>query len=83
MIGLPNDWRIYALLIGTAAALLYYARGQVGAVAQSVNPLNHDNVISQAANGVGAVLTGTAPGDFSLGAWLWEKTHSDVVFNGG
>lgn len=82
MIGLPNDWRVYAVLALAAAGILYYTRGQLGAVGSAVNPLNHDNVFAQAANGVGAVLTDTQ-GEFSLGAWLWEKTHSDVVFNGG
>lgn len=86
MIGLPNDWRAYAA-VGAVLLLAYLlARREVeaagAAVAAAINPLSRDNVFYGGANEIGAIATGTAPADFSLGAWLWERTHPSAIAAG-
>lgn len=83
MIALPNDWRAYIALTGALIALYMVTRGEVAkgvsAVAGAVNPFNRDNVFYGAAEQFGAIVTDTPIADFSLGAWIWEKTHAEQV----
>lgn len=60
---------------GAAADAL--GRG-VSAVGAAVNPLSDQNIIYRGVNAVGGVVSGQAD-DFSLGTWLYNMTHGDVL----
>ena len=62
------------ILVGIAAAGLFYARSAVADVGKAVNPLNQDNAIYQGSNGVVQKITGRSLDKYgrplTLGAWL-------------
>jgi len=43
------------------------------AAAQSINPVNKDNIFSSGVNSVGVILTDDE--NFTLGGWVYDKTH--------
>lgn len=73
-------------LAGVAGLVVYLGARKVGAVAQAVNPLNHDNVFAQAMNDWGATIY-TAPedpgvngdGSWSLGGWIFDVMNPDTA----
>lgn len=76
---LPNDWRVYAIVVGAGAAAIYFARRTLGQVASAVNPLNSNNVFSSAVNDVGAQIAGQPAGSWSLGSSLFEWWNPQAV----
>jgi hypothetical protein len=63
-----------ALIVGLAWLAIRLAKGvQTGAL----NPASANNLAYQGANSIGEALTGDK--DFSLGGWLYDKTHSDPM----
>lgn len=74
-----TDARVIAgVALGIGALAIYLTKsGVVRDVAQSVNPLNNNNVFYRGVNGVGEVVTGEK--DFSLGAWAWEVLNPAKV----
>ena len=57
-------------LAGRAAAATGEAAAKVGTAA---NPLSDQNILYRATNAIGSAFTFDP--DFSLGSWLYEKTH--------
>ena len=75
-----------AIIVGGAAVVayvLYRAEPKVGAAAAAVGnatkPLNNENVIATTVNKVGGALTGDTSGSWSLGSWIYDKTHADPL----
>lgn len=65
-------------LAGAAVAgvvLYQLAKRGAAAVGQAVNPTSRDNVAYSGVNAVGAAVSGDD--SFSLGAWLYNVTHSE------
>lgn len=64
------------VLLPRAAAAV---RDAVGGMIDSgaIDPTSSNNVAARTVDKVGSVLTGEA--EFSLGAWIWEKTHAEQV----
>lgn len=73
MMTLPQDWRVYAVVLAGALGLYLFAKREVLAgvttVAAGINPLDQDNVFYTGVNKVGEKITG---GEFSLGAAIFE-----------
>lgn len=70
--------------MGVAVAVLGYLAWKKGlpAIGNAVNPVNPDNVFYSGTNAVGEALTGEE--GFSLGAWLYDVTHTSTdTINGG
>lgn len=61
----------------TIFGALWYAKRQALGLAPSLNPVNPDNIFYGAVNETGAAITGN--NNFSLGAWIWEATHPEIV----
>lgn len=80
MMTLPQDWRVYAVVLGGAIGIYLFAKREVVDAVQSaaaaVNPLDQDNVFYTGVNAVGAKVTG---GEFSLGAAIYEWWNPDRV----
>jgi hypothetical protein len=74
---LPQDWRVYVVLIAGALGVYFLAKRELGAAAQAVNPLNQDNVFHVGVNAAGAAVTGDR--DFSLGSRIWEWWNPERV----
>ena len=72
---LPQDWRVYALLLGGLALVYIVGKRELAAVAHAVSPLNENNVFATTVNQVGAQVTGRK--DYSLGVAVWEWWDSD------
>lgn len=75
---------VFGAGIVAAAALGLYVAVKSGAAAtvtraglDAINPGNRDNVFASAVNGIGAAQTGDPA--WNLGAWIWEKTHPEMV----
>lgn len=66
-------------LVAAVAIVIGAVKGKkiVGEVANAVNPFNDENIFYEGANAAGAAITGEK--EFSLGAWIWEKTHPGQV----
>ena len=67
-----------AIGIGLTAILAIYLFKKTisdgaAAAAQSINPVNKDNIFSSGVNSVGAILTDDE--NFTLGGWVYDKTH--------
>lgn len=66
-------WQLASSVVG-GLVVLYLVKHYGAKAAEAVNPLNHDNVFAASVNAAGAELTGKP---FSLGSWIYDKTHSD------
>ncbi|WP_295797418.1 hypothetical protein [uncultured Microbulbifer sp.] len=71
--------KVDGLMVLTAAAIggglfLYAKRGAIG---QALNPTSDQNIAYKGVNAVGSTVTGED--DFSLGVWLYEKTHPEQM----
>ena len=62
-----------------ATATVDAATAVITATGRAIDPTSDTNMAYQGANAVGAVLTDSKPGEFSLGSWLWEKLNPDQV----
>lgn len=67
-------WRASRVASDAAGAL---SRG-VSSVVDAVNPTSDKNIFYQGANAIGGAVTGQGE-DFSLGTWLYNVTHGDVL----
>ena len=55
----------------------------VDAVGDAINPTSTDNLIYKGINAVGDIIDdGEDDDSFSLGSWIWEKTHPELVAKG-
>lgn len=78
---------LIALGVGAALVLGYFAKKGAVAVANAVNPVNHDNVFATAVNSVGQATSGDS--SWSLGGAVWDFFHPsdassathDIVYN--
>lgn len=75
--------------IGVAAYLVYrgvkFGAGAVGDAAWAVAPWNHDNVIAETVNSLGAGLVSdpagpgkNSDGSWTLGGWFYDITHPNT-----
>ena len=72
-------------VVGVGGFMLYRKARAVGSAAVdtakeaawAVTPWNNDNVIYGGVNSAGAAITGD--NNFSLGGWIYDKTHSDPM----
>lgn len=63
------------------------ASGAVGSVVDSVteaasttfNPASDQNFIYESVNWVGGSISGSKPGEWSLGTWIYDITHDDPL----
>lgn len=76
---------VWVVAGGVAVALILLPR-VAGAIRDAVggaidggalDVTSSNNVAAVTVDNIGAVLTGEK--EFSLGAWIWEKTHADQV----
>lgn len=69
------------ILAVVAVGLYWLAKNEVkagaAAVGNAINPLSQTNVFNRAVNATGAAVTGTKPGDWSLGSWVYDLTHDE------
>lgn len=77
MMTLPQDWRVYAVLLAGVVGLYVLGKRELAAAATAINPLNQDNVFATAVNQAGAQVTGDK--HFSLGGAMWEWWNSDRI----
>ena len=61
------------IITAVGIGILYLVERKAYLAAQSVNPVNRDNIFNQGFNAVGAALTSEQ--DFSFGRWLYEKLN--------
>lgn len=83
---IPQETIVIGSALAAILALIYLAKqaaelagGAVTSAAQAVNPINPDNVFTSAVNATGAAITGDD--SFSLGAEIYNLTHSDPFNN--
>lgn len=63
-------------MVGIYLAQKYATKAAADVLANTgaaINPVNKDNIFSQAGNAVGGVLTGDD--NFDLGIWIYDKFH--------
>lgn len=70
------DYR-FVLAVGVVVVGLYlYAKHEIGsavkAVGTAVNPFDERNLPNRAVTAIGEQLTGSKPGTWSLGSWLYD-----------
>lgn len=64
---------VFLILRKDAIALAGAAVDGAKTIGNAVNPVNHENIFSQAANGLGGAIAGDA--NWSLGDWIGDLTH--------
>lgn len=57
----------------TAQSAVQYAGESLSSLGNAINPVNQDNIFYGGVNAVGGKLTGDS--DFTLGGWIYDKTH--------
>lgn len=80
------------LALLTVGVVYYTVRKTSGAVVagagqalQAVNPINPDNIFNSSVNAVGGALVASdgagknADGSWTLGGWLYDVTHPEIV----
>lgn len=72
---LTNKQFIGVAVVGVVG--VFILKGKIGNFFAAVNPLDNDNVIYTGVNAIGGRITGS--NDFSLGSWIYDKTHDDVI----
>ena len=71
---------VIAVALGVFVAYIVARKAKEGAaaVANSVNPVNPDNVFADAVNAIGDALDNAEDDNsFSLGGWIYDLTHRE------